>query len=871
MQWIRGLLYTLLLSVPVWSADLDYFLIDGVAYDPLIPAPDTVFGAGSGRGLGDVPVHYGQMVAYLSAVAEASDRITSETIAYSHEGRPILFFVVTSPENHARLDDIRRQHLARSGGGAPMDADAPVITWVNYGVHGSEASAMDAVLPTLYTLAAGQSEAMDRLLADSVILITAMFNPDGNARRASWLAQHGGAVTVTDPAHDIHSRWWPGGRTNHYWFDLNRQWLLQTQPESRGWLAKWHDWKPHVSGDMHEMGSNATYYFHPGVPTRKNPLIPAKGRALLSEMAGYHTDFFDADRGLYYSEESFDNFYIGKGSTYPQVNGGLGILFEAGGQMGIAKDSDQGIKTYAANIRNHYRTSLTTMFGAHAMRAKLHAYRTEFFAGVKDLAAKDPVKGYVFRAPEDPARIAAFLDLLARHEIAVHRVAGTLRADDKSWGPQSYIVSLDQPQYRMAKGIFGRVTSFEDTVFYDVSGWTLPLAYGLDYAEIRGRIGRNLGDPATAAMPVGQAPHSVPYAFVYSWAEMAAARVTNRLLQDGVEVRLGLQPVTIKTASGPRAFDRGMVIVPLDNQPLDDAALLARMQRLAADTGLTIHGALSGSTIGPGGDLGGRVSAADLVAPTPLLITGDGVSPYDAGEMWHQLDLRTGMAVTLVRHSRLSGIDLGRYSHVLIPGGWDLSGLDQHAPALKNWMNTGGTVVAIRQGAAWAGEHLGSRGGAHGEGDKAKKPRAPERLVYGEKGQNDARDIIGGAVFESDLDITHPMGFGFVRPTIASHRNTVITLPVPQDPYAQVAVYTDTPLLSGYASARRVAQLRGTPMLTAERRGKGALILFADNPNFRATYRGTEKLFMNALFFSKAFQNARSADDAVEAMAEALE
>ncbi len=847
------------LAVPGFAEDLDYFLIKDVTYNTAIPKPSWVLT----RGLGEQPVRHDQLVQYLRSVAAASDRISIETIARTHEGRPVLFLVVTSPENHGRLDDIRAAHVARTqGSGSAVGADDPVVTWVNYGVHGAEASGMDAVIPTVYTLAAGEGPRIDALLKDSVILITAVFNPDGHNRRASWVTQYGSNVVATDVAHEIHHHYWPGGRTNHYWFDLNRQWLLQTQPESRGWLAKWHQWKPHVSADMHEMGGNSTYYFHPGVPTRKYPLIPARGRELLVEISNYHKAYFDEERKLYFAEEGFDNFYIGKGSTYPQVNGGLGILFEAGAQMGIARESDQGIKTYANNIRNHYQTSMTTIFGSHAMRSKLQAYRAEFFASAADLAAEDDVKAYVFRAPEDPKRVQLFLDLLARHDVRVYRVQGSVKAGDATFGEDSYIVPLNQPQYRMAKGMFNRITDFEDKVFYDVSGWTLPLAYGLDYGEVTGRVSRNLGDAAQATEIVGSAPAERPYAYVFSWTDYYAPRAANRLLQAGIEVRAALEPITVETASGPKRFARGAVIVPLERQPVSDAKLADMMQGIARDLGLTITGATSGSTREPGRDLGGRNSVADLDAPKPLLVVGPGFSPYDAGEMWHQLDVRMRMAVTLVRQERLGSVDWDRYTHLLIPGGNRLSVLDRHVDRIKDWQHAGGTVVAIRQGAKWAAEKLG--------GYKAAKTddAEPVRLTYADKGQNDAAQVIGGAVFESNLDISHPLGFGYVRDRVATHRNTTIKLPVPKDPYGQVAVYTGAPLLSGYASDERVEELQGSPMLTAERVGAGALILFADNPNFRATYRGTEKLFMNALFFSTAFTKARTGDEAVESLEE---
>lgn len=858
------LLLFALATAPVAAEPLDYFLVPGVSYDQTVLKPAEVLG----HDIGDQPVRHDLMVSYIRQLAAQNPRMNVETIGYSHENRPIISLTVSSPENLARIEEIKSQHLLRTDPDRASEAsdDLPVVTWVNYGVHGSEASAVDSVVPTLYHLAAAQDAATLDQLNNSVILITAIFNPDGSARRSSWMTQYGSSVRATDPAHEIHNQIWPGGRTNHYWFDLNRQWLLQTQPESRAWLTKWHEWHPQVSADMHEMGTNSTYYFHPGVPARKYPLIPARGRELLLEIAGYHQAFMDGDGKLYYSEESFDNFYVGKGSTYPQINGSLGILFEAGGQMGIAKESDQGLKTLAENTRTHFRTSLSTIEGAAAMRLKLHAYQRDFYAEAKDLARADRVKAYVFRAPEDTVRLNIFLDLLARHHVEAHRVSGTVRAGGKSYGEESFIVSLDQAQYRMAKAMFNRITEFPSKVFYDVSSWTLPLAYGLEYDEVTSNPSNRMGEAASANFAAGLAPDETNYAYVFRWADYYAPRAVNELLQAGVMARVAKEPIRVQTTRGVVAFERGAIIVQREHQTVPQSDIHAMMTKFATRDGLTIHSATSGHTLDAGADLGGRNSVSDLEAPSVLLVTGQGLTAYDVGEVWHQLDHRMNIPVTLVRKSRLGSIDMSRYSHMILVGGRAARLSKSVTEKVEEWVRAGGTFIAQRQGAHWASENLFVH--------KDKKEKAgsskPQRLSYADKGQKDAEHVIGGALFESDLDITHPLGFGYVRRLVTTNRNTSITLPVPHDPYAQVAVYTDQPLLSGYASPRRIGEIKGTPMMTAERKGRGSVVLFADNPNFRATYLGAEKMFLNALFFSTAFDRSRADEDA-EAYAQELE
>ena len=856
-SWVAGSLLALCLgTVSLRAEPLDYYLVEGVSYDQTILKPAEVFG----HDIGDQPVRHDLMVAYLTQLAEQSPRISAEVIGYSHERRPILFFTVTSPENHARLDEIRANHLRRTDAKTAKNAsdDMPVVTWLNYGVHGAEASGMDAAIPTLYHLAAATDEKTADQLAHSVILITAIFNPDGHARRANWVTGYGGERRISDPAHEIHNQYWPGGRTNHYWFDLNRQWLLQTQPESRAWLTKWHEWKPQVSGDFHEMGTNSTYYFHPGVPTRIYPLIPAEGRKLAHEIAGYHVKWLDGQRKLYFSEEGFDNYYIGKGSTYPQVNGSLGILYEAGAQMGIAKESNQGLKTYAENIQTHVGTSLSTIEGAAAMRMKLHRYQRTFFMDAGKLADDDDVKAYVFRAPEDHARLDMFLDLLARHHVNTYKVKTSVKVGGLTYGTNSFIVPLDQPQYRMAKAIFNRITEFPDKVFYDVSGWTLPLAYGLDYGAVSSKVSNKLGAAATSSGFVAPEPDVSDYAYMFRWSDYYAPRALNALLEAGIMARVSKEPVRVMTTRGVVAFKRGAIIVQKHHQTVTSGYIDRLMKMLAAENRLTVHAVESGRTLDAGADLGGRNSVTDLKAPKPLLVTGPGVSPYDAGEVWHLLDHRMKIPLTLVRHDRVAAVKLDRYTHIILVGGSGSKLPAAMTDKVKAWVKAGGTLVAHRQGAQWVSEKLFAK-----KKDKKKdETKVPERLVYADKNQKDAEHVMGGAVFESRLDLTHPMAFGLVRDKVASNRNTSLKLRIPKDPYAQVAVYSDAPLLSGYASEKRLGELKDSPMMTAERMGAGAVILFADNPNFRGTYVGVEKLFMNALFFSRAFDAARKGDDA---------
>ena len=351
-------------DIDVRDADAEMYPPD-VRYDSAVPRPADILG----HELGVEPVRHHKLVEYIRTVADASPRLSVETIGYTHERRPILFVVATSERNRANLDAIRERHigLTEPSSGTPVADDMPVVTWLNYGVHGAESSGMDAALPFIYHLAAAQDAALEEILDNSVILITAIFNPDGHSARAAWLDSWGSKHDVADPAHMEHTFSWAFARTNHYGFDLNRQWLLLTQPEPRAWMKKWHEWRPNLTVDYHEMGSAQTYYFHPGVRTRTNPLVPdeAESASWPKPCASRQKRILDGGGASLLSRaRRFDNYYIGKGSTFPLVNGGVGILYEAAAALGREiGDRQTDLRTYRENIRKHFRTSIASIDG----------------------------------------------------------------------------------------------------------------------------------------------------------------------------------------------------------------------------------------------------------------------------------------------------------------------------------------------------------------------------------------------------------------------------------------------------------------------------------------------------------------------------
>lgn len=430
------------------------------------------------------------------------------------------------------------------------------------------------------------------------------------------------------------------------------------------------------------------------------------------------------------------------------------------------------------------------------------------------------------------------------------------------------IVPLDQPQHVLIRALFETITEFQDTKFYDVSTWTLPLSFGMQYTALSGRrVGGDLiGIAAGTAMPVATQPDEASYAYAFEWTGYYAPRALYRVLDAGLLARVALNPFVGQTTHGPFGFMRGTVIVGFDRQAVERERIHEIMREIARDDGIVVHSLVSGrSAIGTAGpDVGGQFYRP-LTKPEVLVIVGREHEWYNAGEVWHLLDVRMNMDVTLRDRSRLDGADLGRYTHIVLAGGNYRSFPQSEAERLRAWVEDGGTIIGIRQGARWVHDNIlaGDAGEADAPVDVSghesfeTETAEPARYPYEEKELRDPIDVIGGAIFAGDLDITHPLGFGYVSRDIALHRNTTDVFARPDNPYATVIAYATPPLLSGYASTRNQRAIEGSAALLAERKGDGSVILFADDPNFRAIWYGTNKLFLNALFFSRAFEPPR--------------
>lgn len=846
----------LILAASAALAGVEEYLPPGVGYAPEVPTPEAVIG----HPVGEWHVRHDQLVRYAEALAAVSPRVALEVTGHTHEQRPLLTLTITSPENHARLEALRESHL---------DGNGPLVLWLGYSIHGNEASGSNAALVMAYHLAAAQGDDIDAVLADTVILLDPSLNPDGLGRFAQWVNGHRGVNLVAEREHREHQEAWPGGRFNHYWFDLNRDWLLLTHPESRARVGVLQRWRPHLVTDFHEMGSDETYFFQPGVPSRRHPLTPERNAELTARLAQYHARALDAVGQPYFSEEVFDDFYYGKGSTYPDAQGMIGVLFEQASPRGHLMATDRGELSFKTAVRNHVQTSLSSLTGATELRAELIEYRRWFDQETSRLAASDSVAGYVFGDPRDPARTAAMAERLLAHGIEVYHLArpfadGELRFEP---GDGALLVPARQPQYRLLKSLFERRTEFEDSTFYDVSAWNFAGAFDLPLATV-GRLGNLRGERyrgAPPAEPVDPAPGAAAYAI--DWDHYFAPQALARMLADELPVRVATRPFRAKTADGEREFGLGTLIVPAR---AGDAAIRAGVSAAARAAGVPLIALATGLT--PDGPDLGSGKLIPLKAVKPLLVTGTGVSAPQAGEVWHLLDTRVGLPPVMVDTDRLHEIDLNDYTHVLMVDG-EYERLDpKWAERLRPWIAGGGVLVATQRAAAWATEqglHLEPPEPAPGAPAQpvpaapapqpAEKPPLTPR-PYGEYEKDHSATVIGGAIVAAQVDTTHPLAYGLRRDRLALFRQGTVFLKPAENPYETPLKYLDEPLISGYLGPERRAQLAGSAAAIATKRERGAVIRLPDNPNFRGFWYGTNRLYFNALFFAQILEETPVAD-----------
>ena len=828
-----------------------------------IPKPEEV----TGVRVGERHWYHYEIVNYLDALAEASPRMVAlGEHARSYGGRPLVSYALSTSENLARLDEIKRARSAIIDPEADVDLTTqPAVLHMMYSIHGNEPSGANATPLVAYYLNAVLDDALLAQLEDVVIIFNPMLNPDGLDRFAYWSNAHRGVNPSFDSNDREHVQSVPNGRTNYYWFDLNRDWLPHQHPESRGRLALFHEWKPNVQLDFHEQGSNSNFFFMPGKPERTNPLTPKINQLLTAKIGEYHAAAFDAEGVRYFTEEGYDDFFMGKGSTYPDLFGTVGILFEQPSSRGAGQSTLNGELTFPFSISNQFRASLSSLKATAELKDELLDYQRNFYGKQKRSRGH-----YLASAEGDSTRLQEFVRILKGHQIEVETLVNDVTAEGQLFkAGQAIAISLDQPQATYLETLWRAQLEFEENVFYDVSTWTLPWAFNLSHTR---EPVRNAKTKALAPSEAGEASALArsPIGYLVDWRDANSPALLYDLLEAGANVRVAKAPFTaLTTNEGAVNFGYGTLFVAPELQESIPEAALSLLNE-AVSRGLRIYPAASSYT--PEGiDLGSRDFDV-LSLPNVVLVTGPGTSAYGTGEIWHLLDTRVDMPITMVDSHNLKRLELDRYTHVIMTTPLRAPGAAAQLDAfVKNggvlWLQGASTVAwAADEGlteATWR-ETPAQRQAA--ELKRARNNKAspeiqgallPERKPFSTASDEYAFTLVRGAILQGDLDTSHPLGYGYTSSELAVFRTTNRFMNPSSNAYSSPVVYTDSPLLSGYMSDENRTLVANSAGLVVDERGQGAVVLSLDSPTFRAFWWGTQRLLVNGIFFGDLLEEPR--------------
>ena len=820
--------------------DRDYF-DSSISVDEAFPGPHELMGFQPGEWH---PNHI-QVELFMDRLAELSPRMVKKEIGRSHENRPYSVLIVSASENLDRLDELRECHLASIDPDNFSCADGafnPLVLYQAYTSHGNEPSGTGAALLYAWFLAAADDEWVDEVLSETVIIIDPVMNPDGYDRFVSWVnSKRWLNAEVSDPNDDEFNQPWPGSRTNHFWFDLNRDWLPVQHPESVAKIRLFQAWKPNVLGDYHEMGSNATYFFQPGVPSRTNPMTPQINQDLTAAIAEFHADALDELSVPYYTKERFDDYYYGKGSTYPDIQGCVGILFEQASSRGHVQQTIHGPLTFAETIRNQLATSFSTLRGSWELREELKDYQQNFFQEVRREARRASGNAYRFEMGNDPYLLQEFVRMMATHDIKVYE------GEEKD-GKKAYYVPFEQTRYYLVRTIFEKVHEFPDSLFYDVSTWTMSSAFGIDAetVTVSPNFIRNatLLDYESNFNPANQyqAFEKSAVGYIFEWNHFLAPGLLYDLLREGVKSKVAFSPFSIKVDGGENNFSEGSILILPGIQNMSEAELHQLLSEQASEKGIRIHAmdrGLSTSGIDPGSP-----TFRMLNLPKILMVTGSGINSNNAGAIWYYFDRHLHIPVTKVSNERLGRVNLSDYDVVIVPSTWGLSMPDNINERIQSFVSDGNTLIVEGEATRWA-----TSAGISRAQTTNLSSRPDEVAAYADIAAAFGAFAVGGCIVESKADLTNPLFFGYDDDVFHVFKRKRWVLELPENKLSAPLQYASDPLVSGYLHTSHPAEISEQASILVESRGRGRIIHLSDAPFFRGYWFSTAHIMSNAVFF----------------------
>jgi len=893
MRWMRCWFLLILGSCLVGflpASDFEYY--PNASYSPDIPTLEDVTGHKTGERISS----YHEMEKYLQALAGASSRILVEPYGQTWEGRTLYLIIISSEENLTRLDSIRQgilqlAHVRISKAEEKRLIESlPTITWLAYGVHGNEISSPEAALLTAYHLAASRGDAVvDRILNESIVILDPLQNPDGRDRFVNYFRQTMGAWPDAEPDSAEHNEVWPGGRVSHYLFDMNRDWTAVTQRETKARIQAYLQWYPQVFADLHEMGGNSTYYFAP--PAKPlNPVITKEQNELLEDFGRNNARWFDRMGYDYFTREVFDSFFPGYGESWPMFQGSIGMTYEQASVRGLAlRRDDESTMHYRESVKHHFIASIATLDNAASNRKRLLEYFAGYRRNSRESGSFQGAAEFILPPGHDSNRTIKLVNLLLEQGIEVRQAAGRLEnsqvKDEKGqtasreFPEGSFIVSMAQPSAKLAWTLLTRHTEMSKEFieeqkrrrdkglreqFYDVTGWSLPLYYGIPCYEAAAASSgdtRLLSSPLTPEGGVSGGPAKLAY--LVKWNSNSSARLLAAALREGIRVHSAEKEFSI----GGEDFPPGSLIIKVKNNPED---LFQRLNELGAKFGVPVYPTDSG-WVDSGINFGSN-NVTFVKQPKILMAYNMPTSSQSVGATRYILEQMYGYPVTLVHTMQLSRIDWTRFNVLILPetgyfgGGYSELLGERGLARIKDWIQSGGTLIAFGSATQWlTGEKVGllptktEFKQKDKEKSKDRKPNAeasekkPETAVKKETAPDRERpDSIPGALLAVELDTEHWLAFGYPERIHVLVNSSRIFTPLKRNKGNNVVRYVSEEedlVVSGFVWEESRRQLTGKSYLMHRKMGRGNVIGFAENPNFRAYLDGLNLLFMNGILF----------------------
>lgn len=786
-----------------------------------------------GYELGTQFTRHHQVVDYYQYLAQAEpNRMKLMEYGKTNERRPLLLAHISSEANMNNLEEIRAEHLKNiDGNGSPNKA----IVWLSYNVHGNESVSTEASMQTIYDLLTSKKE----YLENTVVIMDPCINPDGRDRYVNWYNQYKNTPFNVDPNSKEHHEGWWSGRSNHYMFDLNRDWAWLTQVESQQRLKEYNKWLPHVHVDFHEQGVDNPYYFAPAAEPF-HEVITDFQREFQITIGKNHAKYFDENGWFYFTKERFDLLYPSYGDTYPTYNGGIGMTYEQGGSgragLGIITSIGDTL-TLKDRIAHHYTTGLSTVEVASKNTDRLNKEFKKFY-NQKNFKHQT----YILNGNAD--KLETLANLLDKHEIEYgsgtnsnfkgfkysDSKSGTLRSSN-----QSLVVSTDQKKGTLVKVLFEPNTELSDSVTYDITAWSLPYAYGLDALATDGTVQQNAYQSTNETYGI-TSPDS--YAYLTDWNSMKDAKFLAELLNHNIRVRYAQKPFT---ADGIN-YDRGsLIIIGADNKHIDGFSMILDEASKRFSKRLT---PTSTGFVESGKDFGS--SSVEVLQELKIaVLSGEPTSTLRFGEIWHFFEQQLNYPITVLDESYFGRVNLSKYDILILPDGWRYRSFlnEKVTEKIKDWVSQGGKLIAM--GGAIDG--LSKQKGFSIKEKEQKKDSTVRLEAFDASEREYIKSAITGAIFKTKVDSTNPLAYGY--------GDSYFTLKLGDRSYNYLdggnAVYLaedqNIPV-SGFAGSEAKKMIAETLIFGTERMGRGHVIYMVDNPLFRGFWENGKLFFANALF-----------------------